>query len=326
MVYVMVILKPGCFQFLMKRFQLIMEQAAPVDFVDVCWALCEVAANDALEPCANSWRALYNKICSFPASSSYNFLQEHSDEVWFLQFSHNGQYLASASGDHLVIIWEVNSDGRVTLKNRLSGHQKPIFHVSWSPDSLQLLTCGVQETSRRWNVYSGECRSPEGKEVECWKGQQIVSISDLGVTSDGKKIITKSNVEKFVEEDVTITSFSLSSDNKLLLVTNIPDMYSKHALVDLNNYLLLVAVRMHRCIYGTGDQGSSWKLYHVIPELLTTFLFNNCVHYINRGNQGEKARVVPITITSVSFVDHLSRVNYLLPVLVDVITNDNQKM
>ncbi|KAK1349229.1 WD repeat-containing protein 26-like [Heracleum sosnowskyi] len=198
-------------------------------------------------------------------SQTLQILQEHSDEVWFLQFSHNGQYLASASGDHLVIIWEVNSDGRVTLKNRLSGHQKPIFHVSWSPDGLQLLTCGVQETARRWNVYSGECLQVyekngvgivscewapdgkgiyfgftdksisvwdlEGKEVECWKGQRIVSISDLGVTSDGKRIITicknsvillfdkESNVEKFVEEDETITSFSLSSDNKFLLVS-----------------------------------------------------------------------------------------------------------
>lgn len=198
-------------------------------------------------------------------SQTLQILQEHSDEVWFLQFSHNGQFLASASGDHLVIIWEVNSDGRVTLKNRLSGHQKPIFHVSWSPNGLQLLTCGVQDTARRWNVSSGECLQVyekngagivscewapdgkgiyfgftdksmsmwdlEGKEVECWKGQRIVSISDLGVTSDGKKIITicknsvillfdkESNVEKFIEEDETITSFSLSSDNKFLLVS-----------------------------------------------------------------------------------------------------------
>lgn len=39
--------------------------------------------------------------------SNFQVLQEHNDEVWFLQFSHNGKYLASSSGDHLVIIWEV---------------------------------------------------------------------------------------------------------------------------------------------------------------------------------------------------------------------------
>lgn len=34
-------------------------------------------------------------------------LQDHDDEVWFLQFSHNGSYMASASKDCTAIIWEV---------------------------------------------------------------------------------------------------------------------------------------------------------------------------------------------------------------------------
>lgn len=35
-------------------------------------------------------------------------LQAHLDEVWFLQFSNNGKYLASSSYDRSAIIWEVN--------------------------------------------------------------------------------------------------------------------------------------------------------------------------------------------------------------------------
>lgn len=35
-------------------------------------------------------------------------LQAHLDEVWFLQFSNNGKYLASSSSDRSAIIWEVN--------------------------------------------------------------------------------------------------------------------------------------------------------------------------------------------------------------------------
>lgn len=34
-------------------------------------------------------------------------LEAHGDEVWFLQFSHDGKYLASASKDCTAIIWEV---------------------------------------------------------------------------------------------------------------------------------------------------------------------------------------------------------------------------
>ncbi|GMI68489.1 WD-40 repeat 26 [Hibiscus trionum] len=196
-------------------------------------------------------------------SSALQILQAHTDEIWSLQFSHNGKYLASSSNDCTAIIWEVDANG-VSLKHKLSGHQKPVSSVSWSPNDHQLLTCGVEEVVRRWDVSSGECLhvyekaglgmvscgwSPDGKwvfsgvndksismweldgkELECWKGQRTLKISDLEITSDGKQIISmcretsillldrEAKVERFIEEDQTITSFSLSRDNRFLLV------------------------------------------------------------------------------------------------------------
>ncbi|KAH1073316.1 hypothetical protein J1N35_025644 [Gossypium stocksii] len=196
-------------------------------------------------------------------SYALQILQAHTDEIWFLQFSHNGKYLASSSHDCSAIIWEVDANG-ISLKHKLSGHQKPISSVSWSPDDHQLLTCGVEEVVRRWDASSGECLSvygkaglgmvscgwsPDGKwifsgvndksismweldgrELECWKGQRTLKISDLEITSDGKQIISicretaillldrEAKVERFIEEDQTITSFSLSRDNRFLLV------------------------------------------------------------------------------------------------------------
>ncbi|CAK9133204.1 unnamed protein product [Ilex paraguariensis] len=160
---------------------------------------------------------------------------------------------------------QVDADGSLSLKRRLSGHQKPVFFVSWRPDDQQLLTCGLEEAVRRWDVSSGECLyvyekvgvgmvscawSPDGqlifsgttdksismwdlrgKEVECWKGEWTVRISDLQVTNDGKQIITvcrhntlvlldrEARAEKLIEEDEIVTSFSLSSDSKFLLVS-----------------------------------------------------------------------------------------------------------
>ncbi|KAK9266482.1 hypothetical protein L1049_001688 [Liquidambar formosana] len=197
-------------------------------------------------------------------SQTSQILQHHQDEVWFLQFSHNGKYLASSSKDRSAIIWEVDANGRVSLRHRLSGHQKPVSYVSWSPDDHQILTCGVEETVRRWDVSSGECLyiyektglglvscgwfpdgkwvfcgvtdksicmwDLHGKELECWKGQRTLRISDLEVTTDGKWIISifrdtalllldrESKSERSIEETEPITSFSLSRDNKFLLV------------------------------------------------------------------------------------------------------------
>lgn len=150
------------------------------------------------------------------------------------------------------------------MKHRLLGHEQPISLVSWSPDDKQLLTCGVEEAVRRWDVASGECLHvyekaglglvscgwcPDGKhilagvndksicmweldgnELEGWKGQRTLKISDLEITNDGRKIISicrdtaillldrELNLEKLIEEDQIITSFQLSRDNKFLLV------------------------------------------------------------------------------------------------------------
>nr|GEV68253.1 hypothetical protein [Tanacetum cinerariifolium] len=198
-------------------------------------------------------------------SQTVQILQDHQDEVWYLQFSQNGKYLASSSSDNIAIIWEVDLDGKVSSKHRLIGHQKPISSISFSPNDDQILTCGVEEVVRRWDVSTGECLhvyekgllgliscswSPDGKcvfsgltdksivmwdldgkEIECLKGQKTIKISDLHITSNGKLIITvckentillidrESKNERCIEEDQMIVSFTLSRDNKYLLVS-----------------------------------------------------------------------------------------------------------
>lgn len=197
-------------------------------------------------------------------SQTVQVLHAHNDDVWFLEFSHNGKYLASSSKDKSAVVWEVKENGQVLPKHTLTGHQKPVLTISWSPDDCQLLTCGVEEVIRRWDVNSGEClhiyEKPgvgliscgwfpdgkalvsgmtdksiclwdlDGKELECWKGDRTLNISDMAVTDDGKRIISicgeneillldrEAKLERIVQEQEVITSFSLSRDNKFLLV------------------------------------------------------------------------------------------------------------
>ncbi|KAA8528888.1 hypothetical protein F0562_033624 [Nyssa sinensis] len=197
-------------------------------------------------------------------SQTLQILRAHKDEVWFLQFSHNGKYMASSSKDQSAIIWEVKENGQVLLKHTLTGHQKPVLTISWSPDDHQLLTCGLEEVIRRWDVKSGECLHVyeradvglvscgwfpdskvvvsgltdksiclwdlDGREIDCWKGQRTINISDMAITADGKMIISicretaillfdwEAKFERLIEEEQFITSFTLSADNKFLLV------------------------------------------------------------------------------------------------------------
>ncbi|KAG7550003.1 WD40 repeat [Arabidopsis thaliana x Arabidopsis arenosa] len=197
-------------------------------------------------------------------SQTLQILESHTDEVWFLQFSHNGKYLASSSKDQTAIIWEISVDGHISLKHTLVGHQKPVIAILWSPDDRQVLTCGAEEVIRRWDVDSGDCVhmyekggiSPiscgwypdgqgiiagmtdrsicmwdlDGRELECWKGQRTQKVSDIAMTDDGKWLVSvckdsvislfdrEATVERLIEEEEMITSFSLSIDNKYILV------------------------------------------------------------------------------------------------------------
>ncbi|KAA8537125.1 hypothetical protein F0562_029649 [Nyssa sinensis] len=168
-------------------------------------------------------------------SQTLQLLKEHSDEVWFLCFSHNGKFLASSSRDQSAIIWEVNVNGRVSLKHRrwdvCSGECLHVYEkgglgllsCAWSPDGKWIFSGVTDKSICMWDL--------DGKELECWKGQRTVRISDLEVTTNGKWIITicrepaillldrETKTEKLIEEDQTITSFSLSRDDKSLLVS-----------------------------------------------------------------------------------------------------------
>jgi WD repeat-containing protein 26 len=90
-------------------------------------------------------------------------LAGHGNEVWFVQFSHNGRYLASASKDTSVIIWDWAGlksgtvDESSAIRYRLEGHSHVICLISWSPDDTHLLSCGRDKSVRLWNVSSGEC-------------------------------------------------------------------------------------------------------------------------------------------------------------------------
>ncbi|KAL0691988.1 hypothetical protein Bca4012_059168 [Brassica carinata] len=200
-------------------------------------------------------------------SETLQILSEHTDEVWFLTFSHDGKYLASSSKDKTAILWEMDAGGKFRQKHKLVGHEKPVVAVLWSPEDQQVITCGENEVIKRWDVGSGQCVgsygrvdvgsvscgwlhdgsgiigamsdrriylwSLDGTEMEHEQEQRAQNMSDVAMTSDGKWIVSvgkeqheislfsrETRAERVIQLDEKdmITSFSLSRDNKLLLI------------------------------------------------------------------------------------------------------------
>jgi hypothetical protein len=89
----------------------------------------------------------------------------HTDEVWFVEFSHRGDRLASAARDGLVVLWDIPVLGvgsaatppAPAVSRSLTGHKGPLSCVAWSHDDTRLLTGGDNEHIKLWDTGSGEC-------------------------------------------------------------------------------------------------------------------------------------------------------------------------
>ncbi|KAL3531171.1 hypothetical protein ACH5RR_010493 [Cinchona calisaya] len=202
---------------------------------------------------------------NFP-TETVQILTNHKNEVWFVLFSNNGEYLATSSSDCTAIIWKVLEIGRVTQKHILRSHQNPVSFVAWSPDDTMLLTCGNMEVLKLWDVETGICKhtfgsdgfvvsscawfpdskrlvcgssdpekgiymwDSEGNEIKAWKGVRMPKVSDIAVTPDGEHLISifsdkeihilnlHTNAERVISEKHSITSLSVSADNKFFIV------------------------------------------------------------------------------------------------------------
>ena len=132
-------------------------------------------------------------------------LLDHRDEVWHLQFSHDGTKLASCSKDKTAILWDVvaaasvaaaaqqqqqgggaaaggssAAGGSVVVKRHvLRGHAGPIAFLCWSPDDSRLATCGECRHSLLPCPQSAAFTcSPWGLQIRCpWDPTRCLSTN-----------------------------------------------------------------------------------------------------------------------------------------------------
>ena len=77
-------------------------------------------------------------------------LERHLDEVWYLDFSHDGSRLATTGRDRTVVIYHVPS---FEVIHTLSVHEDGVTYVAWSPDDSKLISCSQDNRARMWDVH-----------------------------------------------------------------------------------------------------------------------------------------------------------------------------
>jgi hypothetical protein len=96
------------------------------------------------------------EVDAFPQVTTA-ILQVHDDEVWNLQWSHSGSYLATASKDKSAIIWRIGVSSYITLEKYMThGNTAIVFPVGCRPNNERVFRAvrpeGPQVSSRLRSV------------------------------------------------------------------------------------------------------------------------------------------------------------------------------
>jgi len=86
------------------------------------------------------------------ATGALDLTLRHSDKVFDVKFSPDGNLLASTSWEHIVRLWDPTTG---ILRNILDGHSSIIRFVLFSPDS-KLVATGYDTTIRIWASGTGD--------------------------------------------------------------------------------------------------------------------------------------------------------------------------
>ncbi|MBY0523461.1 MAG: caspase family protein [Gemmataceae bacterium] len=114
-----------------------------------------------------------------PSGQAMRALRGHTGTVTSLDFSADGKFLVSGSGDNTARIWDVTSGKFV---RSLTGHTAPVKGVAFAPDGKRVVTASFDKTVKLWNAATGKVESnltAHEREAQC-----------VAFSPDGKTFVT----------------------------------------------------------------------------------------------------------------------------------------
>ncbi|MGB1204995.1 MAG: hypothetical protein ACPG5B_05075 [Chitinophagales bacterium] len=107
----------------------------------------------------------------------------HKNIVYSAEFSPNGKYIVTAAADKTVRIW--SSAGKFITA--LNGHTEPVFSATFSADGNYILSAGMDNTVKKWHISSYPMNFVLSKN----------GINDACFSPDGKKYVTASSQNNY---------------------------------------------------------------------------------------------------------------------------------
>lgn len=150
----------------------------------------------------------------------YKLPEAHSDTIFSIDFSRDGERLVSSAADRFVKTFRV-SDGK--FERAFEGHTHHVLGVAWSADGRLLSSGGADKVVKVWNALTGEQKRTIqgfGKEITA---VHFLGDSDQVVACSGDSTVQLlrsndgGNVRKYAGSSDFVYSVDVSSDGKTIV-------------------------------------------------------------------------------------------------------------
>ena len=120
-----------------------------------------------------------------PVTRQMAEMSGHAEAVLVVAFTADGNFLASASGDASVRVWDVFTNTPVHV---LEGHTQWVLALAWHPYEMKLVSTGMDKSVRVWDADSGKCllsKKVHTDYVTCcvWEPVHFTGISERVATA-----------------------------------------------------------------------------------------------------------------------------------------------